>query len=166
MDEFVDSKMWLTRGSSVIFDKVMLGPLLTEGALIPLRQAIGWLSAWPSATPTGGRTVLVGGLETVLEVLPVRGAEDLVRRYIRPLIAEFQNRWTECGLVFGLNTEPRRLIEDPVSEMVNFKRRDDMQICLSTELWNGSAVTDMRRLVRMDRAAGQKICGGYYAPRS
>jgi hypothetical protein len=110
--------------------------------------------------------VLVGGLETVLEVLPVREAEDLVRRYIRPLIAEFQNRWTESGLVFGLNTEPQRLIEDPVTEMVNFKRRDDVTICLSTELWNGSAVTDMRRLVRTDREAGRKICGGYYAPRS
>ncbi|MBX3394309.1 MAG: hypothetical protein KF841_02975 [Phycisphaerae bacterium] len=166
MDEFVDSKMWLTRGSSVIFDKVMLGPLLTEGALIPLRQALSWLSSWPSATPTGGKTVLVGGLETVLEMLAVSDAEDFVRRYIRPLIAEFQSCWPEHGLVFGLNTEPGRLIEDPVSEMVNLKRRDDTTICLSTELWNGSAVTDMRRLVRTDRASGQKVRGGYYAPRS
>lgn len=166
MDEFVDSKMWLTRGSSVIFDKVMLGPVLADGSLVPLRQVLGWLSAWPSATPNGGRTVLVGGLDTVLEVLPPREAEDFMRQRIRPLISEFQNRWTECGLVFGLNAEPERLIEDPVSEMVNFKRRDDVQICLSTELWNGSAVTDMRRLVRTDRTAGQRVCGGYYAPRS
>lgn len=166
MEDFVDSKMWLTRGSSIIFDKTMLGPVLAEQALVPLRQVLNWLSAWPSSTPNGGRTVLVGGLDTILEVLSQREAEDFVRQRVRPLIAEFQNRWTECGLVFGLNAEPERLIEDPVSEMVNFKRRDDIQICLSTELWNGSAATDMRRLVRTDRGTGQRVRGGYYAPRS
>lgn len=166
MDEFVDSRMWLTRGSSVIFDKVMLGPLLSAGALISLREALSWLRSWPSAPPHGGKTVLVGGLDTVLEVLPVQDAEDFVRRNIRPLIAEFQNHWTECGLVFGLNTPAQRIREDPVSEMVYFETRNDERICLSTELWNGSAVTDMRRLMRTDRAAGQKVCGGYYAPRS
>ncbi|MBE7508220.1 MAG: hypothetical protein HS101_18310 [Planctomycetia bacterium] len=166
MEEFVDSKMWLTRGSSVIFDKIMLGPLLNDGALISLRQALSWLSSWPSAPPTSGRTVLLGGLDTVLEVLPTRDAEDFVRRQIRPLIAEFQNRWTECGLVFGMNTPAPRIVEDPVTEMVHFENRDGERLCLSTELWNGSAVTDMRRLVRTDRAAGQKVRGGYYAPRS
>lgn len=164
MDEFVDSKMWLTRGSSVIFDKVMLGPLLSDGALISLREALSWLTAWPTQSPTSGRTVLVGGLDTVLEVLSPDDAAEFVRRRIRPLIAEFQSNWTECGLVFGLNTPAQRIEEHAVTEMVYFVNRDGEKICLSTELWNGSAVTDMRRLVRKD--GNQHVRGGYYAPRS
>ena len=164
MDEFVDSKMWLTRGSSVIFDKVMLGPLLSAGALLSLREALSWLSAWPAEPPAGSRTVLVGGLDTVLEVLSPDDAADFVRQCIRPLISEFQNNWTECGLVFGLNTPAQRIEEHPVTEMVYFVNRDGEKICLSTELWNGSAVTDMRRLVRAD--GNTRVRGGYYAPRS
>jgi hypothetical protein len=164
MDEFVDSRMWLTRGSSVIFDKVMLGPLLSAGALLSLREALSWLSAWPTEPPSGSRTVLVGGLDTVLEVLSPTDASDFVRRHVRPLIAEFQNNWSECGLVFGLNTPAQRIEEHPVTEMVYFVNRDGEKICLSTELWNGSAVTDMRRLVRRD--GNTHVRGGYYAPRS
>ena len=108
--------------------------------------------------------MLVGGLDTVLEILSPDDAAEFVRRPIRPLIAEFQNNWTECGLVFGLNTPAQRIEEHPVTEMVYFVNRDGERICLSTELWNGSAVTDMRRLVRTD--GNKRVRGGYYAPRS
>ena len=95
MREFVNSKMWLRRGTSVVFDKAMLGPLLQENALVPLREALAWIDCWPVRLPVGGRTILVGGLDTILEVLPQSEAEQFARTRIRRLIAEFQDRWTE-----------------------------------------------------------------------
>jgi hypothetical protein len=165
MREFVDSTMWRTRGSSVVFDKVMLGSLLNEGSLVSLRQALRWLDVWPSMPPVFGQSVLVAGLDAVLEVLPREEAEGFARQRIRKLIAEFQDRWTEFSLVFGLNTPAQRIWEDPVTEHVFFITRTDERICLSTDLWNGSATTDMGRLVRTDDR-GKLVVGGYYAPRS
>ncbi len=173
MEDFIDSNMWKNRGSSVIFDKIMLGPLLNQGALVSLRTALGWLSRWPvdlaSANPhaaPGCRTVLIAGLDTVLEVVPPDQAVALVREDVRRIVREFQDRWPEYGLVFGLNTPGARMWEDPASEQVYFVTRDKQRICLSTELWNGSSVTDMGRLLRTDQQARQQVCGGYYAPRS
>ena len=67
--------------------------------------------------------------------------------------------------MFGLNTPSQRVFEDPVTEHVFFIRRDEVRICLSTDLWNGSAVTDLGRLVRTVDG-GKQVIGGYYCPRS
>src|SRR5690242_394101 len=101
MREFIDSPMWQRRGTSIVFDKTMLGPLLASGVLISLREALSWLHEWPVSSPVSSRSVLVAGLDTVLDVLPKDEAEHFVRERVRRLIAEFQDRWVDHALIFG-----------------------------------------------------------------
>ena len=56
--------------------------------MVSLREAFGWMNSIPSAPPVqGGRTILVAGLETVIETLPPQDAEFLSRR-IRLLLID------------------------------------------------------------------------------
>ena len=75
----MSSTSWLRRGSSVVFDKQSLGPLIAGGSMVSLRQALSWLSDWPSGPPSGADSVLVCGLETCIEVLSREDAERFLQ---------------------------------------------------------------------------------------
>jgi len=89
----MSSSAWLRRGSSIIFDRITLGPLIGGSALVSLREALGWMKSWPLKPPGNGQTVLVGGIETFLEILEPRDAERFLRNRIKPFVQEFQERW-------------------------------------------------------------------------
>src|ERR1035437_5092040 len=114
---------WKSRGSSVVFDKQLIGPLVNAGALVPLRVALSWIGSWPAVPPVPGHTVLIGGPDTVLEVLPAKDAEEFVQKNIRLLIREFQDRWNECGLVFGFAV-PKERFRESIQEEVFFVNRN------------------------------------------
>lgn len=156
---------WLRRGSSIVFDKETLGPLLNEGALISIREALGWMNKWPDSLPSGGRTALVGGLETILEVLSVEEAEKFLRERVKPFILEFQARWDNCGLVFGFGTHERSFAVTSSDEEVIFKRGNRDHIKLSYHLWDGSATLDVTRLIRESEDGGKASTVGYHVPR-
>ena len=100
--ESISSSIWQRRGSSVVFDKTSLGGLIYAGAVISLREALGWLKGIPENPPVAGRTILVSGLETVIEVMDPQDAEDFLTGRVRPLLISLQSRWTDYGVVFGL----------------------------------------------------------------
>ncbi|MBC7342270.1 MAG: hypothetical protein H5U02_07440 [Clostridia bacterium] len=161
----MSSSAWLRRGSSVVFDKYILGRLIEAASLVSLRQALGWLKAWPVEPPDGRNTLLVSGLETVLEVLDPADAEAFLRKRVKPLILEFQYRWEQCGLVFGF-VAPERSFEVTVAdEEVLFVRRDGERVHLSFALWDGSATLDVTRLVREEAQTGKRITVGYHVAR-
>lgn len=159
------SAFWTTRGSSVVFDKQLLGPLLNANTLVPLRVALSWLSTWPANPPGGNQTILVGGLDTVLEVLSAADAEAFVQKNIRVLIRRFQEQWNECGIVFGFAV-PKERFKESIQEEVFFVNRSGDEIPLSDAIWNGAAAHDMWRLMRRGDTGQQLAHGGYYAPRS
>lgn len=154
---------WRGRGSSIVFDKRMLGPLLASCPVVSLRQALSWMSHWPSPAPPSGSTVVVGGLDTILETLPPAEAEAFVRRRIRALINEFQQQWDQCGLVFGMLV-PTQRFKVTVQGEVLFVTRDHDEIRLSATVWNGSATDDLFELVVNDAATGQQVRGGFHVP--
>ena len=52
----------------------LLAALITDTEAVPLRTALSWQRhGLPESPPGGGKTVLVGGLQTVLEVMPDAG---------------------------------------------------------------------------------------------
>jgi hypothetical protein len=161
----MSSSAWLRRGSSIVFDKHSLGPLITKGFLISLREALSWMKAWPAQPPEDGQTVLVGGLETCLEVLSPEDAEEFLRNRITPFVLEFQSRWDQQGLVFGFGTTDKSFEVTASQEEVLFLRRDRKRVRLSYSLWDGSATMNVTRLVRDDRQTGKRITLGYYVPR-
>lgn len=146
----MSSSSWLRQGSSIVFDRDKLGPLITSGCLISLREAFSWLDNWPDAPANNGDTVLVGGLETCLELLTARDAEEFIRGDIRKFIVQFQSRWDRRGLVFGFST-PAKIALRVSDDEVLFKS-GKKEIRLSHALWNGTSTIDVARIVADDNS--------------
>jgi len=157
--------VWQRRGTSVIFDQESLGPFISGGAVVSLRQALAWARDLPSVPPVPGPTLLVSGLETVIETLEPMDAEDFLRCRIRPLLLALQNRWTDCGVVFGFTSHPRTFEETSFEEEVLYRRRDRKTVRLSEGLWDGSAAVNMKRIAREGVKPGDEVTVGYYVAR-
>ena len=120
--EAISNSVWQRRGSCILFDQKSLGPFIADGAVISLRQALVWSRGLPANSPVPGRTILISGLETVVETMEPREAEDFLSRRIRPLLILLQNRWTDCGVVFGFTSHPNTFEETALKEEVLFRR--------------------------------------------
>jgi len=164
MDEMTAST-WQRRGSSVVFHSKLLGPLIDAGCMVSLRDALGWLKSWPSEPPGESPTVLIAGLETVLEVLDPPGAEEFLRTRVKAFIDQFQEHWDQRGLVFGFGCPAGRFKVDPTFEDVLFEGPGNRTVRLSAGLWNGAARQDMLRIVVKDEQTGRDEPGGFYVRR-
>lgn len=134
---------WRRQGSSVLFDAELLSPHLHQGHLVSLRQVLCWAED-TGTLPDAGRTVLVGGLDTVLRVLPPTDAEQFLQRRIQPLIQRFQRQRGDQGLVFGFNAAPQSFRLSP-REQVEFRVGSDW-LRLSAMLWTPTAdIVEVRR---------------------
>ena len=158
------SSGWQRRGSSVVFHKEMLGPLIAAGCLVSLREALAWMQGWPADPPGNGETVLVGGLETCLDVMPTEEADRFLCARIKPYIQEFQSRWDQRALVFGFGCSASRFQVDPFEDVL-FTGPSDKVIKLSAGLWNGAAKHDLYRLFMRNVATGKDEVGGFYVRR-
>ena len=156
----MSSSAWLRRGSSIVFDRFTLGPLIGGGALVSMREALGWMNAWPAEPPGNGQTVLVCGIETFLDVMEPAEAQNFLKNRVNPFVQEFQARWDQRGLVFGFGTHERSFEVTPSEEEVLFIRRNGERVRLSSSLWNGGATMNIARLVRYEQ--GKRITVGYY----
>jgi hypothetical protein len=161
--EDMSSSSWQRRGSSIIFHKSMLGPLIVGGHLVSLREALSWLNHWPAEPPGRGATVLVGGLEACLEVLAPDEGEQFLRTRVKPLILEFQHHWDQRGLVFGFGCSERRFRLD-AQDQVNFSCSGGV-VRLSESLWNGAAKDELLRLVVNDPDTMRDVPGGFHVRR-
>jgi len=101
------SRAWQKLGSSIIWSPELLGQLVLGGGAIPLRVALGWVThGFPAIPPGGKSTVLIGGLQTVLESFPAPATEPAftwLRQRIKPLVRAFQSHWGNVGLVFAMD---------------------------------------------------------------
>lgn len=159
----MSSSAWLRRGSSIVFDRVTLGPLIGEGALVSMREALRWMRAWPAEPPDNVRTVLVCGIETFLDIMEPTEAQNFLKSRVKPFVEEFQARWDQRGLVFGFGTHERAFEVTASDEEVLFIRRDGERVRLSYSLWDGSATMNVMRLIRDEQ--GKRITVGYYVAR-
>lgn len=161
----ISSSVWQRKGSCVIFDQESLGQFIAADALVSLRTFLSWKSQPPATPPISGRTILVSGLETVLETISPEEAEDFLVRHIRPIIIDLQNRWNDTGIVFGFTSHPKAFKETSLEEEVLFNRRDQKAIRLTEGLWDGSATINMKRLVKEGADPSSDTVIGYYVAR-
>lgn len=161
----ISNNVWQRRGSCVIFDKKSLSSFIAEGSVVSLRQALTWIKGLPANPPVPGRTILISGLETVIETTEPQEAEDFLSCRIRPLLIHLQNRWTNCGVVFGFTSHHKAFEETALEEEVLFRRRDRKQVRLSEGLWDGSATVNMKRVVREGDQPNEEVVVGYYVAR-
>ena len=163
--ETISNTVWQRKGSSIVFDQKSLGPFIADGSVISLRQLLSWTKGLPENPPVPGKTILVSGLETIVETMAPQEAEAFLSRRVRPLIIDLQNRWNNCGMVFGFSAHRNAFKETSLEEEVLFQRRDKKQIRLSEGLWDGSAAINMKRIVREGDKPESEIIIGYYVAR-
>ncbi len=161
----ITNTVWQRKGSCVIFDQKSLGPFIAGSAVISLRQALYWAKELPAVPPVPNRTIVISGLETVIETMEPQKAEDFLCGRIRPLLIYIQNHWTDCGVVFGFTSHSNTFVETSLEEEVLFRRRDRKQVRLSEGLWDGSATVNMKRVVREGDLPGSEVVVGYYVAR-
>jgi len=155
---------WRRQGSSIIFDAEELKKLLNENAMVSLREFLAWDQNIPENAPVQGQTVLVCGLETVMDSLPANEAQEFLSKKIRPLIRKLGNEWTNTGLVFGFSQGAQVFHEtNGLTEEVVFLRKDNSQVRISEALWDGTAALNMHRVEK--KGDGQKVTAGYYVAR-
>ena len=163
--EKISSSAWRRKGSCIVFDKTSLGGLISAGAVVSLREALRWTKKVPVTFPVAGPTILVSGLETVVEILGPPEAEDFLIHRIRPLLVSLKDRWMECGLVFGFSAHAKAFEETSLDEEVLFRRRDRQTVHLSRGIWDGSGALNMKRIVREADKPGEEITIGYHVAR-
>ncbi len=161
----ISNTVWQRRGSCIIFDKESLAPFVEAGAVISLREILSLMKGLPSTPPVEGKTIVVCGLETVIETLSNDEIDEFLVQRIRPLIIELQNCWPDNGIVFGFSSHPKTFEESPMQEEVLFKRRDRIKVRLSEGLWDGSATVNMKKIVKPEQDSGQEVVIGYYVAR-
>jgi hypothetical protein len=137
---------WKRTGSSIIWHPALLADLVHDVEPTPLRTMVGWLkTGFPENPPGGGRTVLVGGLQTVVETMMQTQTPDVVETWLRnnalATVRLWKSHWPTVGLVFVMDG-PGSLFEYNVGdELIYFGRGKDRtkKVKLSLAIWNGAA---------------------------
>ncbi len=137
---------WKRTGSGIVWHPALLGDLVRDVEPTPLRTMVGWLkTGFPENPPGGRRTVLVGGLQTVVETMMQTQEPDAVADWLRnhalATVRAWKSHWPTVGLVFVMEG-PGSLFEYNVGdELVYFGRGKDRakKVKLSLAIWNGAA---------------------------
>lgn len=172
MEELTSSK-WKRRGSSLVWHPALLGDLVPAIEAVPLRTLLGWMETGfpedpPGSTPEGvAQTVLVGGLQTIVETMSQTATPDEVAAWLRTNILGvnrvWKTHWPSVGLVFIMDG-PASLFEfNEGDEIVYFGRGRDRakKVQLSVAIWNGAAsgAGAYRIIAEKD---GTREVGGYH----
>ena len=164
----LSTSSWKRGGSSILFDPTEIQELLKLNSMVSLREFLSWKDNLPDnpPIPSSSRTVLVCGLETVLETLSPAEAQEFLQKKIRPVIKIIQDVWTETGIVFGFAQGKQSFKEVPGSrEEVLFLRSDNQEIRISEGLWDGTAELNMMQIVSSFISESQRFVLGYYVKR-
>ena len=112
-------------------------------------------------------TIIVVGLDIILEGQPVKHAEEFLRTRLRRLIQTWQDQreWPVMGLVFGMNASPKLFTIDYDERVIYRRETDGEDILLSPKIWNGAASRDLFEIVAKDPQTKRDEAGGYYVRR-
>jgi len=151
----LNNDSWKRRGSSVIFHHPTLNSSITSQ--VSLRHALSWLNNLPPEPPVNSKTILIIGLETMLEILEPPEAEDFLLKRIQPLLRHLQNRWDSIGILLGFTNSSKAFDISIHDESLNFLRRDRKNINLSNGLWDGSAPSNMLEILENGEQIGYHV---------
>jgi hypothetical protein len=160
------AQSWKRRGCSIVWSSELLSGLITDTEATPLRVALEWQhQGLPESPPGGGKTVLVGGLQTVMEVMPdANSGYAWHRANILPLCRMWSNHWDGVALVFGLDGPSKLFHFNESDDLVYFGRGADRdsKLCLTRAVWNGAATgKGVYKLI----AENTKEVGGFHVVR-
>jgi hypothetical protein len=152
----LSTDMWLRLGTGLIWDAQAQHVAARAGRTVSLRAALHWAGMMPDDTPGGVRTILVTGLQMMLDVLSPTEADPVLAR-VRMLIRRKSDRWPECALLFAM-PDAKRLQLDPATQAImwTFPGHDKPDIDIGARLWSGAA-RDASRIVETRPDAKGKL---------
>jgi hypothetical protein len=164
--EEMTSSSWKWKGSSIVWSPELLGPLILAAEATPLREVLAWRAGnFPALPPAGGKTVLIGGLQTVLDTMP---DSDTAYRWLRtnilPLCREAGKHWAAVSLVFAMDGPGKLFNHNDADDLVYYGRGTDKSkmILISRGIWNGAATGSGAFKLIAEEA---NEIGGYYVQR-
>lgn len=160
------AQSWKRRGCSIVWSPELLAPLITDADAVPLRTVLAWQRhGLPDSPPGGGNTVLVGGLQTALEVMPdAETGYAWLRQNILSMCRMWSNHWASVGLVFGMDGPTKMYQLNEADDLVYFGKGSDREskVCITRAIWNGAATGQGVFKLIVD---GSKEIGGFHVQR-
>lgn len=136
--------------------------------MVSLKEFLSWGGNIPDdpPIPDDADTILVCGLETIVDTLTAEEAQKFLQNRIRPVIKNIQDIWTNTGIAFGfpLGNQSFKEINGRREEVV-FLRSDNQEVHISEGLWDGTAGLNMQKIERISGSNNQKVTVGYYVKR-
>lgn len=114
----VHDKTWSRRGLSLLWGPEALSELAPPQEVIPIRAFFTLVKAWPDELPSAdGKTLVVAGMEGVIDTLSQDDAERWLEEDLKPSIFSFQEEYEgQAGLVFWLPAGRQRVHMTRASE--------------------------------------------------
>ena len=165
----MDSTSWRRMGSSIVWSPELLGPLIREVEAVPLRAALGWMQdGFPDEPPGDSQTILIGGVQTVLDTLMTTSSADEAYEWLRqnvlPFVRAVRSQWDRVGVVFGMDGPGKLFTLNEADDLVYFgKSRDrDHQVRITLGIWNGASTGQGAYQLLVP---GTNEVGGYHVKR-
>jgi len=160
------AQSWKRRGCSLVWSPELLRDLITGIEATPLHVALEWQrTGLPENPPDGANTVLVGGLQTVLDLMPDSDTGYAwLRTNILPLCRMWSNHWAGVGLVFVMDGPGKLFTLNEADDLVYFGKGSDRdgKLCLTRAVWNGASTGNgVFKLL----AEGTREVGGFHVVR-
>ncbi len=165
------STAWKRKGSSIVWHPTLLADLIPNIEPTPLRVLLHWLnSGFPESTPGGHRTVLIGGLQTVVETMLTDSTPDQIALWLRSnalaSVRAWKQHWPDVGLIFVMDGPGAMFEFNEADEIVYFGRGRDRakKIKLSLAIWNGAASGAGAYQLMVEKDKTREV-GGYFVER-
>lgn len=167
MEEMTSSR-WKRRGSSIVWHPELLADLISTIEPVSVRTLQGWLkSGFPESPPGNSPTVLIGGLQTIVETMMQTQTPDAVVDWLRAnilaVVRAWKTHWPNVGLVFVMDGPGNMFEFNEGDELVYFGRKKgrENKVKLSLAIWNGAA-SGAGAYQLVAEKPGAKVIGGYY----
>ena len=101
--KILSNTSWKRQGSCILFGLTEIQELLNEKSMVSLKEFLSWRNNVPDdpPIPEDADTILVCGLETVMDTLSAEDAQEFLQYQVRPVIKNIQDIWTNTGVAFG-----------------------------------------------------------------
>ena len=91
--KILSTTSWQRQGSCILFGLTEIQELLNQKAMVSLREFLSWRNNVPDdpPIPEDADTILVCGLETVMDTLSAEEAQEFLQYQVRPVIKNIQD---------------------------------------------------------------------------